>query len=514
MERTASELYGHLETERFHYLERGRDCAAVTIPHLLPKDGFNYTEDFNAPYFGTGAAGVNSLSASLLLALLPPNSPFFRLRLDTVAQQDLDGMEETKAEIEHSLSLIEAEIVAETERRSYRTALYQALRQLIVVGNVLLYFHDNGIKVIKLESYVVQRSPNGDVQKIVIREEVPEEKIPLEYVNEEAMSDPIRKTYSVFTCISYEDDMAYIHQEIGGHMLEGSYIEHDKEDCPYLALRFIRVDGENYGRSFCEELLGELQTGEALQQSIVEASAAMAKLLVLVSPTGLTRPRDIADAPNLSVRTGSASDVTFLQAQKHADLSVAQQTIASINDRLARQFMLAEGSIRNAERVTAAEIRMVQDQLERSLGGVFSLLSQELQLPMVRLLMRQMKEEGVLPQWPDDMVEPIIVTGVLSMGRSSDNLKLQEFIVSAQQALGPDTLAQHINVNEWFTRKAASLGIETKNLIKSPDEMAQEQQAQMQAQLQAQGGQQMIQSMGDVVKEQAKSTPTNNPELE
>ena len=328
------------------------------------------------------------------------------------------------------------------------------------------------------------------------------------------MSDPIRKTYAVYTCVNYDQDMATVHQEIGGHVLEGSYVEHEKEDCPYLALRFIRVDGENYGRSFCEELLGELQTGEALQQSIVEASAAMAKLLVLVSPTGLTRPRDIADAPNLSVRTGSANDVTFLQAQKHADLSAAQQTISTINERLARQFMLAEGSIRNAERVTAAEIRMIQDQLERSLGGVFSLLSQELQLPMVRLLMRQMKEEGVLPQWPEDMVEPVIVTGVLAMGRSADNLRLQEFIASAQQTLGPDVLSQYINVTEWFKRKAASLGIETKDLIKSQQEIAQEQQAQMQAQMQAQGGQQAIQTMGDIVKEQAKSNSLETPELE
>jgi len=509
IERNAAEFYAAGESERFHYIDRGRECAAVTIPHLLPRDGFNSTQEFHSPYSGTGAAGVNSLSSSLLLALLPPNSPFFRLRVDAAAMAEIEGFEEAQAEIDHSLSRIEQEVIAEIERRAYRTAIYAAIRQLVVVGNVLLYFHEGGIKVIKLESYVVNRHANGDVQKIVVKEDVPADRVPPQYRAEAGMTDPLRKTYSVYTCIRYEGDMAFVHQEIGGMIIEGSEVEHAKEDCPYLALRFIRVDGENYGRSFCEELLGELQTLESLQQAIVDAAAASAKMLVLVNPTGLTRPRDIAEAPNLSVRTGSAGDVSFLQAQKQADLSVAQTTIAGINDRLARQFMLAEGSIRNAERVTAAEIRMIQDQLERSLGGVFSLLSQELQLPMVKLLMRQMMEQGSLPALPDELVEPVVVTGVLAIGRATDSLKLDQFLGSALQTLGPQVVAQHVNVGEWFTRKAASLGITTAGLVKSSEEIQAEQQAQMQQQLMMQGGGEAVKAMGQMAVNEQQS-----PEIE
>lgn len=507
IERTAAEFYAAGEGERFHYIDRGRECAAVTIPHLLPRDGFNSTQEFHSPYSGTGAAGVNSLSSSLLLALLPPNSPFFRLRVDPGAMAEIEGYEEAKAEIDYSLSLIEQGVIAEIERRAYRTAIYAAIRQLVVVGNVLLYFHEKGIKVIRLESYVVNRHANGAVQKIVVKEEVPGDQVPPEYLSEVGVSDPMRQTYAVYTCIRYEGDKAYIHQEVGGKVIKGSEVEHPKDECPYLALRFIRVDGESYGRSFCEELLGELQTLESLQQAIVDAAAASAKMLVLVNPSGLTRPRDIAEAPNLSVRTGSASDVSFLQAQKGADLSVAQATIAGINDRLARQFMLAEGSIRNAERVTAAEIRMIQDQLERSLGGVFSLLSQELQLPMVKLLMRQMMEQGSLPELPEELVEPVVVTGVLAIGRATDSLKLDQFLGTALQTIGPETVAAHVNVGEWFTRKAASLGIATEGLIKSAAEIQAEQQAQMQQALQMQGGEEAVKAMGQMAVNQQQQTP-------
>lgn len=39
---------------------------------------------------------------------------------------------------------------------------------------------------------------------------------------------------------------------------------------------------------------------------------------------------------------------------------------------------------RNGERVTAEEIRYVAGELEDTLGGVYSLLSQELQLSLIR----------------------------------------------------------------------------------------------------------------------------------
>ncbi|WP_416142518.1 portal protein [Escherichia coli] len=42
---------------------------------------------------------------------------------------------------------------------------------------------------------------------------------------------------------------------------------------------------------------------------------------------------------------------------------------------------------RTGERVTAEEIRYVASELEDTLGGVYSILSQELQLPLVRVLL-------------------------------------------------------------------------------------------------------------------------------
>ena len=61
-----------------------------------------------------------------------------------------------------------------------------------------------------------------------------------------------------------------------------------------MALRLIVVDGEAYGRSYVEEYLGDIKSLEGLTKAIVEGSAAMAKLLIFVSPNGTTRKRTVA----------------------------------------------------------------------------------------------------------------------------------------------------------------------------------------------------------------------------
>ena len=58
---------------------------------------------------------------------------------------------------------------------------------------------------------------------------------------------------------------------------------------------------------------------------------------------------------------------------------------------------------RDAERVTAEEIRLMAEQLESGLAGVYSMLSQELQLPLIKRVLFLMEQAGEIP--------PILLTG-------------------------------------------------------------------------------------------------------
>jgi len=261
---------------------------------------------------------------------------------------------------------------------------------------------------------------------------------------------------------------------------------------PWIPLRMFRVAHEAYGRGYCEELLGDLKSLEYLSKAIVEGSAAAAKIIFLCNPNGTTRPDALARAANGSIVAGNPNDVAPLQMQKQADLTVALNTIARIEQRLSFAFLLnsaIQAGASGRDRVTAEEIRMVAQELEAGLGGVYSILSIELQLPLVNRKMAMMERQGRLPRLPKDVVKPQITTGLDALGRGNDKAKLIEFLQTLAGTLGPEAMARFVNSRELITRLAASDGLDTYKLIKSEEELIAEEQQQammMQQQMAAQ----------------------------
>ena len=63
------------------------------------------------------------------------------------------------------------------------------------------------------------------------------------------------------------------------------------------------------------------------------------------------------------------------------------------------------------------------------------------------------------------------------------------FLAGANQVVGPEAVAQYVNVGDYFKRRATALGIETEGLIKSDEQLQQEAQAaQMQQMTEKLGG--------------------------
>jgi hypothetical protein len=485
MNKSAKALYSSLEGHRYQYLDRARQCSKLTLPYVMPEEGFGAHSRLDTPFQGVGARGVNNLASKLLLALLPPNAPFFRLNVDTFKLQEEGAPLELITEIEASLQSVEEAVMAEISRESYRTGLHEALKQLIITGNSLVYLPDSGgMRVFRLDRYVVKRDPMGNVTQIVTRENLSFKTLPEEM--QQIVGDDVDAdgNVSLYTAILLNDSNKWeIFQDINDTRVPNSEGAYEKDKSPFIPLRFSRVDGENYGRGYVEEYLGDLQSLESLTRAIVEGSAAAAKVLFLVNPNGTTRQRVLAEAPNGAIVQGSAQDVTTLQLQKGSDFQVAQVTMNEIKDRLGHSFLLTSGVVRNAERVTAEEIRMLSQELETAIGGLYSLLSNELQIPLVNRIMSAMNKAKRLPKLPKDIVNPVIITGVEALGRGNDLQKLDLFLAGAAQVVGPQAVAEYVNVGEYFKRRATSLGIKTQGLVKSEEEIQAMMQQQQQMQL-------------------------------
>jgi len=501
-ESTIASMYQNCYGERETYLTRARECSDLTIPMLIRDEGSTYSTDYPTPYQSVGARGVNHLASKLLLTLLPPNSPFFRLTIDDFDIENLVGPEQ-RGPVEEGLAKIERATLQMIEGEAYRVPVFEAIKHLIVTGNVLLYVPDEGqMRVFHLDRYVVKRDPMGNVLYIITKEslnaktltEEARKTLGLPEPSEDAPETP-HKPYDLYTYICDKGKHWHVHQEIQNVPIPDSYGKYPKDKNPFIPLRFSRVDGESYGRGLVEEYLGDLRSLEALTQAIVEGSAAASKILFMVRPNGTTRINTLAKSPSGAIVQGDANDVSTLQLEKSQDFRIALDTITQIRDRLSFAFLLNSSVQRNAERVTAEEVRFMAQELESALGGVYSVLSQEFQLPLINILMEKLTKQKKMPKFPKGIVKPQVITGIEALGRGQDLNKLSQFL-QFLQPLGPEAIMSNLNLDDYIDRLGASLGIDTSGLVKTPEQKQAEQQAQMEQQ------QQMMQQqmMQDVVK--------------
>ena len=148
-----------------------------------------------------------------------------------------------------------------------------------------------------------------------------------------------------------------------------------------------------------------------------------------------------------------------------------------LEKRLNDAFLVLQ--VRNSERTTAEEVRMTQMELEAQLGGLFSLLTSEFLVPYLNRKLSQAQKSGEIPKLPD-VVKPTIVAGINALGRGSDRDSLTQFLTVVSQTMGPEAIAQYIDPTEVIKRLAAAEGIDTLNLVKTPQQLQQEKQQNMQ----------------------------------
>ena len=150
--------------------------------------------------------------------------------------------------------------------------------------------------------------------------------------------------------------------------------------------------------------------------------------------------------------------------------------------------------VRDSERTTATEVRATAAELEATLGGVFSVLASEFQTPMIRLILQEMVPEVL------KFTTPSITTGISAISRERDFQNLNTMLGAVAQ-LGPEVVGQYLDVPAYLSQIATSLGMDAESIVKSQEQVQQEQQ---QAQMMQQ--QQQAQEMqGQMVIDQNKA---------
>ena len=489
MKDTVEQIYGQLEGERDVLINRTEEYAEWTLPTIFPRTGSTESDELQNDVQSFGAQAVNHLSNKLMIGLFNPSKSFFRLDATEEFKQQLAAQNVSEEVIQSALQGAERESVKELDRLGAREPFTLLLQLLIVTGNALLHFPKDGeLEAYSMRNYVIKRDIKGFPYLMILCDEKKLEAFSPK-VQAELNKNPDNdadKDVKLYTEIKwdYSTKKYYVNQyaedvKITDEKAQGVYT---KENCPYVPLVWKLVRGQNWGRGLVEDYAGDFHSLSSAERSSLEIVGIIAQVKGLVNPAGLTDVNELNDTVNGQWCSGRPEDVDMLTFDKlHDKLAALEAYIDKKERRLSKAFLMDSSQIRDAERVTAEEIRLVARDLEMSLGGVYTRLAQTFQLPIARLLLQKIdfKIKG-------EQVEPIITTGLSALSRSGD---LDSFRLFAQDAsilasLDPEVRAE-LSIPRILNFIATNNNFDIEVAFKTEEEQQAAQQAQMESQEQA-----------------------------
>lgn len=468
-------------------MNRCERYAGWTIPTVFPDDPLMEYDEMQTDYQSVGAQAVTNLANKLMMALFQPSRPFFRMNLSEEQKQEVMGMGVDGAQIDAALAQAERAALHNLNATNARIVMYDVMEHLIVTGNSLIYAPTEGkepMAAYTLRDYTINRDLRGGVIKIIIKEtkavaglsdELADIAAAANYMPEDDVSiyTGIQKVGKNRFFVWQElEDICYCHKTVGVY---------DKDTLPWIPLTWKLARGKDYGTGLVELYSGAFHKLSNLSEAIVDYTVVMTDLKNLVNPAGMTDVRELTEAPSGAYVHGREEDIYVHQPQVgnvtdflSGQFDVTARTIGAA-------FLLNTAVTRDAERVTAQEIRMQAQELEGSLGGVYTRLATELQLPLAKRLLKNLD-----PVFKD--IEPVIVTGLESLSRNSelDNFRafMQDMIILSDV---PDEVKMWMDFGNVIATLGAGHGVEYKKFLKDEKQVKAEKDAMMQQNAQAAG---------------------------
>ncbi|WYW03949.1 head-tail adaptor [Pseudomonas phage vB_PpuP-Villemi] len=487
-ERTARAEFDRLDGDRQTMLDRYERLAQLTVPSVLPDKEYNSKQDqLTNGFTSLGSQCVTHLTNKLMNAMFAPSRPFFRLSVGSEKLLQLaQALGVDEGIITDALAQGERDAMAELEREGAREALYEGMTHLVTLGNVLMDMSGDTLQFTGIRDYVVRRNAKGVFTCLVIRE----------CVRFEDLEEDVQKSYTKVHgyCNDHHELNTYKQIKLCKGMYRESFWVEDldmgaaysgkyrPENVPYRPLTWRLPLRQDYGVGRVEEYANDIATNDCVAEGLADGAILASQYKWLANPAGMTRPEDMTNSMNGAVVPGVEGDLALV----FANIGQQLQTVLAIGQdyqrRLGAGFMLSSAVTRDAERVTAEEIKIQVMELESSLGGVYSRLALSIQTPLATWLIKRAKINIKGTQ-----IKPVVITGLDALSRNGDLERMRAFLtdVTALDNVQPQTKAT-LNVNNIVSDMAAGNGVDKGRYVLPP---AQQQQNQNQADVEALGRQ-------------------------
>lgn len=490
-----------LDSKKSSLHERNKKYAKWTLPYLYPEDDQEDSE-LDSGINNTGARLINHLSNKIIETLFPSYRSFMKLELDDEVQEQLKDADVPTEQVDVALVKGEKKSIRQLNKMAHRTAATLAAKYLLITGNGLMYYpEDNKAMVYSTKDYCIVRDLSGVPIEIITRDiksfetfnKDVQDKLRLSNKDKEYKLDT---DVTLYTHIVLEDNKYKIEQHADKTPLEMNSNTYAKKDLPWVPLTWNLIRGEDYGRSMVEDYRGTFGAVETLSQALLEGIISAAAIQYLVNPASVVDVVALNKAKNGAYHSGRDGDIVAIKSDKHLDFQQVRQVLDDYQRQLAQAFLMNSELTRDAERVTAAEIRKDAQELEMSFGGIYSRFTEDWQEPVARLLLSRQNITIA-----DDTIYPVIVTGLDTLSRMGDLDNYRMFLedLSMINTLDEQT-QQSLKRNELISWLGNNRGIDYSKFIKTADELQAEIDAEMQRQQQMQTAETQNQMAQDASK--------------
>ena len=468
---SAAQVWAAMEADKQPLLTRCERYAQLTIPKVCLREGIvpesaEQAHDFQS----VGAQAVNHATNKAMMVLFPPARPFFVLEpapetLATLAEQGVESND-----LAAIFAQKEQEATKHIQTTGQRHKLHTSVKHLIITGNVLLDLSEPELRVMGLRYYCVKRTVRGKLYRLVIKECVQFDELDPQV--QKAVTRPKAPDHKVslykwiqrqpngdYTMSQWVDEQR-LPKEFNGKWPEA--------DLPFHALTWDLADESNYGTGLVEEYVGDFGALSGMAQSVIEGAILALEQRWLVNPAGMTQPEDLNNSKNGDALPGVPEDVKPVQAGNPQSVAAAMEVLNRWEQRIARGFLLLSAIRRDAERVTAEELRQDAQELETAWGGVYSMLGVTLQKPIARWALR-----GIKMDIKGTDLDATPITGLDALGRNSELDKLRyAFGDLAAAAAVPPNLLNRIKWGPLSKFVGAGRGIDLAPFVMSEEEYA------------------------------------------
>lgn len=488
-------IWTALDGRRSGMLKRHQQYAAWTIPSLVPEEGQTEDDEQERGNVEIGATVVNHLANRIVQTMFPSEKPFFMLKLTEDARQRLqEEAEDDKSRDELPQVAREAALAAENAAMrqlnltAYIPVAIQAIKHQIVTGNALMRrFPDNTRVVYGIRDYVVVRGLDGEVLFVMTRDQkrmenlTPELKTLVAAGNSGGGKEDAA-VVTLFTRWRKVNGKWTQDQGIDAQMVPNSTKRFKGSDVPFLLLTWERLKGENYGRGLVEDNSVIFSNIETLSDASLDMIGIAADIKWFVDPGSVTDVEELNNAERGKYVAGKEGDVTTPRFERINELTLVEQKIEALNRRLSQAFLHNTTAVRDAERVTAEEIRMFARELESAFGGVYSKLALEWQKAEATYLLSQVNLTKVGAGTLDYM-DLLVTTGLETLSREGQLENIRLAIADLQMLdTVPEEIRGRIHPMRFAQRIFELRGLNLSDVFLTEDELKQAQQQQLEQQ--------------------------------